>query len=215
MDIFNNPILNQKFIIIDDFYKDPDAVRNIALGQSKENTTQGNYAGVMTDTSYFNEQHFEMFSNLCGFPVKGSTRFNGKFRFTKGNEIGTQDIHFDPGDGNCYFAGVIYLTPGNDGTEGTIFWKHKETGLEEIPKTIEGLQKYGWNNIHDLETFLNTDGVDHHKWDRILTIPYRYNRLVLFRPWKFHSPGAGFGNSIETARLAQLFFFSPDMEKII
>lgn len=212
MDIFNNPFLSQKFIIVDDFYKDPDSVREIALAESKENSTQGNYAGVMTDARYFNEQHFEMFSHLCGFPIKFGTQFTGKFRFTKEGELGTQDIHFDAGDGNTIWAGVVYLTPNNDGTEGTIFWKHKETGLEDIPMTLEGIQQYGWNGIDDLKVFLETDGVEHSKWDKVLTIPYRYNRLVLFRPWKFHSPGAGFGDTIETARLVQLFFFSPDIK---
>lgn len=212
MDMFNNPILNQKFIIVDDFYKDPDHVRNLALSQSKEGQTQGNYAGVMTDNMFFQEQHHQMFRDLCGMPVKSSTQFNGKFRFTKEGEIGTQDIHFDSGDGSCFFAGVVYLTPNNDGTEGTIFWKHKRTGLENIPMTLEGIQQYGWNGVDDLKVFLDTDGVDHSKWDRIFTVPYRYNRLVLFRPWKFHSPGAGFGNTIETSRLVQLFFFSPDIK---
>lgn len=213
MDIFNNPLLNQKFIIIDDFYKDPDFVRNIALSQSKEEHTHGNYAGVMTDATYFNEQHYQMFSELCSMPVKSSTQFTGKFRFTQDGEIGTQDIHFDICDGNCLWAGVVYLTPNSENNDGTIFWRHKSTGIEEIPMTLEGIQQYGWNGVDDLKVFLETDGVDHSKWDKVLTIPYRYNRLVLFRPWKFHSPGPGFGNTIEDSRLVQLFFFSLNLDK--
>src|SRR5690606_11166195 len=34
-----------------------------------------------------------------------------------------------------------------------------------------------------------------------------YNRLVLFRPWYWHSHGENFGTTLEDTRLVQLFFF--------
>lgn len=195
------------YYIVDNFYTDPDAIRNYALNESKEETSGGNYAGVMTHSIFLTQEHLDTFSHLVGHKVKASTGFTGKFRFTKHDEVGKQDIHFDPGDDNCAWAGVVYLTPNvPDLTEGTIFWRHKRTGLDAIPRTKEGIKSFG-----DLKKFLDEEGTDHSLWDKIMSIPYKYNRLVLFRPWMFHSPGPGFGDSLYNSRLIQTFFLSPDI----
>lgn len=205
-----NPLnMFERFIVVDNFYTNPELIRQYALNQSKEEKSHGHYAGVMTENSFITKEHYQIFKQLLGHEVRPSTPFNGKFRFTKEKEVGTQDIHFDPGEENCCWAGVVYLTPNVEDVEGTIFWKHKRTELEEIPRTLEGIQKYGWNGVEDLKHFLETDGVDYDKWNKKFVVPYRYNRLIMFRPWKFHSPGPGFGDTINNCRLIQTFFLSP------
>lgn len=199
----------ERVYIVDDFYSDPNAIRNLALNLEKTNESDGNYAGVMTYDSFLTPEHVETFSYLVGHAVKSSTSFTGKFRFSKVTDTFKQDIHFDPGDNNAAWAGVVYLTPDVENTEGTIFWKHKRTGLESIPRTIEGLNEHGWNGSDDLKKFLETEGIDYTYWNKTLSIPYKYNRLVLFRPWMFHSPGPAFGDTLETSRLIQTFFWSP------
>ena len=194
--------------IVDNFYTQPDDVRQFAISQEKENSSNGNYAGVMSVNSFLTQEHIDTFKELTGQSVFPSTSFNGKFRFSQINDTFKQDIHFDPGENNCAWAGVVYLTPNVENTDGTIFWKHKRTGLESIPRTLEGINEYGWKDTNDLKQFLDTDGMDHSLWEKTLTIPYRYNRLILFRPWMFHSPGPLFGNTIDTARVIQTFFWS-------
>lgn len=201
--------ITDRFIIVDNFYKTPDEVRNHALTMEKELESGGNYAGIMTVDHFLTAEHLEVISKLVGHRVKPSTGFTGKFRFTKEDDTYVQDIHFDPGDNNCLWAGVCYLTPIDSLVDGTIFWKHNLTGLTSIPLTIEGLTRHGFSP-DTLKDFLNTDGVTHSMWTKTFSVPYQYNRLVLFRPWMFHSPGVGFGNSIDTARSVQTFFFSPD-----
>ena len=194
------------YYIVDNFYKNPDGVRQLAISSEKEETTGGNYAGVMTHNAFLTQEHLDIIGYLVRAKVKPSTQFTGKFRFTKTGEVGTQDIHFDPGDNDCAWAGVCYLSPDvPDNTEGTVFWRHKQSGLEAIPRDEEGIKPFG-----DLKKFLDTDGVDYDKWDRVLTIPYKYNRLVLFRPWLFHSPGTPFGDTIDNCRLIQTFFLRYD-----
>lgn len=192
------------FHIIDNFYVEPDAIRQFAINDDKEETSGGNYAGVMTSNSFLTQEHLDTFERIVGEKVWPSTQFTGKFRFTKEGEVGKQDIHFDPGDNNCAWAGVVYLTPNAPETDGTVFWKHKRTGLEAIPRTKEGIEPFG-----DLKTFLDTEGVDYSLWEKVWSVPYRYNRLVLFRPWLFHSPGPGFGDTLDTSRVIQTFFLSP------
>lgn len=193
----------ERIIVVDDFYKDPDAIRNFALSTQKEQQSSGNYAGIMTEMSFLTQEHLDVFQFLTGHKVVPATSFTGKFRFTKIGDIYKQDIHFDPD--NTAWACVCYLTP-TEHPEGTIFWKHNRTGLESIPRTLEGLQAYGWSGPEDLKEFLETEGVDHSLWTKTMVIPYKYNRLVMFRPWKFHSPGPAFGTDLESARLIQTFF---------
>lgn len=200
--------LFDRYFIVDNFYSDPYFVRNLALSREKEESSGGNYAGVMTLDRFFTPEHSEVFSYIVGHPVQPSTQFTGKFRFSKEDDTYTQDIHFDPGDNNCAWAGVCYLTPDVE-ADGTHFWKHLRTGLEEIPRSLDGLREHGWNDTDDLKVFLETEGVDHSLWKKTMTIPYRFNRLVLFRPWMFHSPAPAFGHDLESARLIQTFFLSP------
>lgn len=200
----NYPLsIHERMYIVDGFYTSPDAVRNHVITMEKEEEGAGNYAGVMTNDRFITDEHIEILSHLVGHPVEPGTQLSGKFRFTKESDKYTQDIHFDPG--NNLWAGVCYLTP-NIEIDGTIFWKHNRTGLESIPLTQEGIKEYGWNGVDDLKKFLETDGINHFLWTKTLTIPFKYNRLVLFRPWMFHSPGKAFGDSLENCRLIQTFF---------
>jgi hypothetical protein len=72
------------------------------------------------------------------------------------------------------------------------------------------IEKYGWKNVDDLKEFLETDGMNESLWDKTLEVTYRYNRLVLFRPWMFHSPGKNFGDTKENCRVLQTFFLGQE-----
>ena len=41
-----------------------------------------------------------------------------------------------------------------------------------------------------------------------MSVPMRFNRLVLLRPWLWHTAGAGFGDRLENGRLVYLMFFA-------
>jgi hypothetical protein len=41
-----------------------------------------------------------------------------------------------------------------------------------------------------------------------MTVPMRFNRLVLLSPWLFHNSAAGFGDRPENGRLVHLMFFA-------
>ncbi len=40
-----------------------------------------------------------------------------------------------------------------------------------------------------------------------MTVPMRFNRLILYRPWLWHSAEPGFGAGPETGRLIQVVSF--------
>lgn len=196
-----------RYIVVDDFYNDPDELVRVAKSSLKEEESPtGNYAGIMTTQPFLGEQHREIFRKLTLEPsINSSTNANGRLRFTQENDSFNFHIHYDV-DMKTKWAGVVYLSKNHPKTEGTCFWKHLRTGLEIAPNTPEGFAKYGWKGFPDLKEFLENEGLDESLWEKTFTVPYKYNRLVLFRPWLLHSPGPAFGDSLETSRIVQTIF---------
>lgn len=195
-----------RYYIVDDFFNNPDQLVEIALESAQKQKPSGNYAGVTTPQSFLSEQQRDILQKLTQEPsINSSTDANGKIRFTKEKDSFKQYIHVDLST-ITKWAGVVYLSKDHPKVDGTTFWKHLRTGLEEMPKTREELAEHGWYTKDDLRNFLETDGVNESLWKKTFTVPYKYNRLVLFRPWVFHAPGPAFGNTLDAARKVQTLF---------
>jgi len=206
----HGPMFWQQVILVDNFYPDPLQVRSVALNDTTETSSHGNYAGRMTDNKLFDQSFEEIFQHLTNQPVVESGNFCGRFRFTQESDTMTQYIHFDPAPGQVW-AGLVYLSLPEDidAAEsptnhcGTEFWQHRRTGLDCIPIEPDEQRRHG---LTDLQVFLETEGNDASLWNQTLYVPPRFNRLILFRPWMFHSPGRSFGTNKQNCRLVQLFF---------
>lgn len=201
--------MQNRYIIVDDFYNNPDELVQVAIDSIVEaDSPTGNYAGVMTTKYFLGEQLRDVFQKLTLEPsINSSTNANGRLRFTKADDTFKFHIHYDV-DMDTKWAGVVYLSKNHPpGIDGTSFWRHLRTGLEIAPNTVEGFAQYGWKDFHDLKAFLQTEGLDESLWEKTFTIPYKYNRLVLFRPWLLHSPGPSFGDTLESSRIVQTLFF--------
>lgn len=206
-------MIKNQYVIVDNFYDDPESITQLIKTLPTEKSSGGNYAGVMSEMSLYTEDHDAIFKSLSnGLDVQNNSPLSGKFRFSTINDVPKQNIHFDPGFKQIW-SGVVYMEKEPEGSTqedllsyGTHFWKHNRTGLDSIPLTKEGIEQYGWKNVDDLKNFLETDGMDESLWTKTFTVPYKYNRLVLFRPWLFHSPGKSFGNDISHCRIIQTFF---------
>lgn len=196
-----------RYIIVDDFYDNPDELVEVALDSLvEEESPVGNYAGVMTSKYFLSENLKEVFQKLTLEPtLHSSTNANGRLRFTRANDPFKFHIHYDV-DMATKWAGVVYLSKNHPKTDGTCFWRHLRTGLEVAPNTVEGFAKYGWKDFNDLKAFLETEGLDESLWEKTFSIPYKYNRLVLFRPWLLHSPGPSFGDTLGSSRIVQTLF---------
>jgi len=201
-----NNQFRKNLIVVDNFYENPDAVRQFALGVDYEQGGGRNWPGRDSIDEHGKEDLIRMVSEIVG--QKLTTKSCNKcsyFRRTKVGEHGTQDIHFDPNPG-LVWAGIIYLTPTFHPTGGTKFWKHKEFGWEFAP-TQEQAARCGVQSQQDMVNFFNTDGKDRNKWIETDNISFKYNRLVMFNPFMFHSNGEWFGTDDQSARLVQLLFF--------
>ena len=196
----------RNLIIVDDFLKNPDAVRSYALKQNFELFGGKNWPGRDSSECHGEEEMTQACSEVVGqqLAIKPANKCS-YFRHTKIGQHGSQHIHFDPNPG-LIWAGVLYLTPIFHPTAGTKFWKHKETGWDTSP-TMEEASKYGINSHKDMCQFFNTEGNDKSKWIETDNVGFKYNRLVMFNPALWHSNGDWFGTTEDDSRLVQLFFF--------
>ena len=208
----------KKFIIYDDFYTDPEAIRTLALDMTYHEPNTANYPGTNSDLSYFSQDMGEFFSWLAGDriqPAQGSAC--GHFRKTVESDISRQHIHVDLPSLNVCWAGILYLNPNDqvldpDGSwrdSGTKFWRHRRLGMDSLPTAPAQAQALGFNSLEDVKRFMDTEGLDESLWHETMRVPPAFNRLVLFRPLLWHSIGRQFGVGSNDCRLTQLFFFEP------
>ena len=187
-------------IIIDDFYSDVDAVREMALNM--EFKVSGNYPGNRTDPAY-SESAKQLIQDAL-YPLAGEITYwpdsyTGAFQYTTSHDRSW--IHADDGTS---WAGVIYLTPDAPLSGGTGLYRHKRTGLDRSPRNPDGSVN------RELLDEINEDSQDMTKWELTDRIANKYNRLILYRGDMFHMSLDYFGQDIHDGRLFQTFFFSTE-----
>lgn len=202
-----------RYLIIDDFYGNPDEVVEAAFDSPKEETSlPGHEKGLITTRFFLGQPLKELFQKLTLEPsILSSTTANGRILFSPESSTSAFSVHVDSRM-NTQWTGVVYLSREHPEVEGTCFWQHLRTGLEVAPTTAEGLSRFGWGSFDELDTFMEKEGREESLWDKTLTVPYRFNRLVLFRPWQFHSHGPGFGDSQQSARKVLTLYFGSQQQ---
>ena len=175
-------------IVVDNFYDNPDEIRNLALNM--EYNISGNYPGARTKPYYIDgiKNKLEYYTNnkITYWP----DTYNGSFQYTTKNDKSW--IHRDKTE----WSVVVYLTPNAPLNAGTKMFKHKETGLTSSLGN------------EDNEKILNMDSYDHDKWDVVDKIGNVYNRAIFFKGLKTHMSDEYFGDNLENGRLFQTFFFN-------
>ena len=176
-------------IITDDFYSNPDQVREFALSQDFDVT--GNYPGSRT-RSFLNEDTKQAIIRIIQNAGGNVTNWHEADGLTGSFQITTSSdrswIHSDYFNG---WAGVLYLTPNAPYSGGTGLYRHKASG-----------------NHYRIDT--DYESQDMTKWDLFDVIGNRYNRLVMYRGNMFHSSLDYFGSNKLDGRLFQLFFFDTE-----
>ena len=193
----------QNLMIIDNFYSDAEAVREMALSQ--EFGVKGNYPGQRTvpmATESAKELLAAALRPLNGEIVywpTGETSYNGSFQYTT-----QRDRSWIHADHTATWAAVCYLTPDAPVTGGTGLFKHKETGLFSAPRLANGQMDEEWMNE------IYKDSQDMTKWELVDFVGNKFNRLVMYRGDLFHSSLDYFGRDKYDGRLFQTFFFSTE-----
>lgn len=194
-------------MIIDDLLADPHGVRAAALDLGYDPAAKaGNYPSLLSDRPLAIKGLDEAVAARIGTrvaPMPGTS--HGHCRLTLAGDKGASGVHIDP----CFYSGILYLSLPEHARGGTDFFRHRPTGLERVPADDLSLAQSGFADVNDLvEQVVNRDTLKPARWERTMTVPMRFNRLVLFSPWLFHNSAPGFGRGPNDGRLVMLLFFA-------
>ncbi len=201
-------------LVVDGFYADPEAVRQLALRGSFDSSL-AYYPGLHSHIpARALTPLFEQLSRLLGTlgtPGLEPTHFTSDFSIvtTPAAEMLANQKH--PHIDGLLVAGVIYLNPHLE--IGTCLFRHLPTGKAML-RTQAEMDEYGaWLRDHGEATqpdsyAVEQDGI----WERLHTLAGRYNRLVMYPGNAFHSidmRDVQAHHTMETARLTQRLFVRP------
>lgn len=167
------------FIVIENFYENPDEVRKYALKQNYQYRSSS-YPGKRSTNYYYPMCiHNTLQTILSPFYSKIKileNSSNGKFQIMNENDKSWIHVDTDNIDKSheTVIAGVCFLTPNAPLDSGTIFYEKKSN-----------------------DQYIQTD-----------TIHNKYNRLILFNGNIHHISGKYFGSTDCNSRLTQVFFLN-------
>ena len=191
--------------VIDDFLANAEQVREHALSLTYSRT--GTYPGRGSVEQMPIRGLQEEIASIVRQPLSANWPANHAHttcRLTLARDADDARIHVDPN----HLSGILYLSRPEDCRGGTEFFRHRRTGSDRMPATLNGLRAMGYSSYDELEKgLIHKDGGDRSKWDRTMEVPMRFNRLVLLHPYYWHTAGPGFGDSLENGRLVYLLFF--------
>ena len=197
--------MDASLTIIDNFYDEPDLVREVALTcdyypeKVSKGFPHGNapWSGKMSKDAHSPAWIDAVVSKHLHKNLRQMRQLDsGKFRISK--EEGQQGmfdnvVHADSSE-NIYYAGVLYLSKDQESTPGTLFYKQNSTGLDRLL------------SIDQLNTLvLNEEDKDINQWTMHTSSNVIYNRLLIYPAHKFHGIGHCFGSTDDTARIVQIF----------
>lgn len=200
--------MRTKMLIIEDFYPNPDAVREFALRTSFASAGKYNYPGWQSNKALHNDALREAFERHLGERIEVDTeRYTwGGFRLITEETGALTKVHADVA---VDWAAMVYLSPDAPMRAGTGFFRHRKTGLHAPPSDREA-REMGYEDAGEFELEVaRREMADLDRWELVSSVAPVYNRLLLFRGCEFyHAPLGGFGNSPETARMTHNFFFN-------
>jgi len=197
------------FVIVDNFYKDPDKIRDFALSQEFAPNSKF-YKGKRTAERFLWPLLKEEFERLLGRPIVDwlNQGANGCFQIT-----GYDDPLVWHSDTQSY-AAAIYLTPQAPLGAGTSFWRDKVHGCRRPPRhplesgrfQTDAAREAAGAEVYSEYNILHPDN-----WELVDRVGAVYNRLVMWDAQLIHSASDYLGlegKVPEKARLVQLFFFT-------
>lgn len=172
--------------IIDNFYTNPDDIRNDALKSKYQLISNGNYPGK----DGLNRMHVtpeleSKFRKL--FPDPKYQITCSRFRYALEDDTYMSYVHADSYGRRTGWHILIYLSKDTEHKDGVTFYKSPDGH-----KHWENLdQNYEW---------------DFPLWSQWNEVEYKYNRAVVVDYSYFHAPmnRGGFGTSIDNSRLLHI-----------
>jgi hypothetical protein len=197
--VYNSGINNKSslnIIVVDDFYSNPDLIRDFAINNLNFNSSDY-HKGMRSSESFILNGTKEKFEQIIGKSIvnwNNPSYANGKFQFC--TSLDSIVYHTDIQS----YAAMVFLTPNAPLQSGTATYKSIYTNSIKIDsdethtKTFKGLSND--LNFYDKTSFEVVDSIGN-----------IYNRLIIFDSKNIHAAVNYFGDSIENSRFFHLFFF--------
>ncbi len=202
------------FLVLDDFFKEPFAVREKALAKPFTNKT-GHFPGARS----VNEFRFLELREFCrnASPLlaeQGELKVRSPcFQFL-GNGQRKSYIHSDPMAG---YAGIVFLADKIGTYPGTSFFRHNQTGLDCFKSEDKEWIRQTFPNraaFRSAEDLLDRDRFNTKKWTRVVTLDAAFNRLILFPAELLHQNASAWGTNPKNGRLTYNFWLSATLAEV-
>ena len=221
-------IEGNKVTIIDNFYSNPDMIREIALNGTGNRLLNKERPGYRITIPIGWDNHKEEYiqnyvnilkktwkdtdSDLVNWPKVQRLTFNIQKAYTKwpsySNEFLEQQPHVDVVDKNSNFVNsLVYLNKDNEwkGKNGTGIYRHKSTGLTSVPSTImsdPNGSKFWDNELSNGGWISESNDF----WELEYLIEMKYNRMVFYSGNLFHSVYMNDMDFMDIPRIVQVTF---------
>jgi hypothetical protein len=191
---------NKGLIVVDNFYSDPDFVRDFAI-KNLEFNPSNYHKGKRSKDRFILDGTKEKLESIIGREItnwNSETYANGVFQYCVANDPLVFHVDIQK------YAGMVFLTKDAPFETGTSFYSSKNTGRTRFENFEDDQEAYH-------ETFKGKNAemnfYDSTQFEKIDEVGNVYNRLVLFDAKQIHAPSQYFGDAIENARFFHMFFF--------
>lgn len=192
--------MSQSLIIVDDFLPDPHQLRNAALKHDYPALAKLQpYPGRDSRHKQLINGYDDLISGIVGHRLEpAEVNSHARFRLALDGEKGTESVHIDP----VNWTVLLYLTLPEHCQDGTHLFRHKATNSDHAPYNEQQMLDMGFKSEDDFMTnLLAKDSNDPDAWEHLMTVPMRFNRLLIMRPQQYHDAGLSFGDKPENGRL--------------
>lgn len=193
-------------IIVDDFLDNARSLREAALRLTYP-PQAGMFPGRNSVERIDIDGLAQQCSRLVGEPLQAMPppQAHAKSRITLAADQGKAKVHVD----GAHWSGILYLSRPEDCRGGTEFFRHLPTNTDRAPYNDAEAATLGFPSAKGMvDEILDRDSLDDTKWEMTQRVPMRFNRLLLLRPWLWHTAGENFGDTLENGRLVYLMFFA-------
>lgn len=192
-------------IVVDDFLDNALELRNAALRLTYPEQ-DGAFPGRNSLERITIEGLLPQVSRIVGEPLAllDPLQSHAKCRITLAADQGRAKVHID----RSHWSGILYLSLPEHCQGGTEFYRHRRTETDRRPVNHAELAAMGYSSIDEVHReIIEKESNDDSKWELTMQVPMRFNRLLLLRPWLWHTAGPAFGDRLENGRLVYLMFF--------
>lgn len=198
--------MQQTIRVVDSFYADPLATRELALKRGKWLPQQGRYS-VETANAFFTSDLVNHLQDLVHSRITfdPQTMGFGVFALYLGGAPVELTTHYDDTD----WSAIVYLTPDLSCEGGIGFYRHQPSGLVGPPSEAEAARLGFESSSQWLSELYPRAKLNPSEWELIDYVSMKFNRCVLLRGGRrFHRTTSEFGAGPSDGRLTQRFFFN-------